>query len=64
MNKKGSYRFETQVIHAAQSPEDWKGSLYRPMPRGQLKEVNISLIPYYAWANRGPAEMTIWIPMT
>jgi DUF1680 family protein len=22
----------------------------------------ITLIPYYAWANRGPAEMTLWIP--
>ena len=19
-------------------------------------------IPYYAWANRGPGEMTVWIP--
>ncbi len=21
-------------------------------------------IPYYAWANRGPGEMTVWIPKT
>ena len=22
----------------------------------------ITLVPYHAWANRGPAEMTVWIP--
>jgi len=26
----------------------------------QSKEENITLIPYYAWANRGANEMTIW----
>jgi hypothetical protein len=24
--------------------------------------VNAIAIPYYAWANRGPSEMTVWIP--
>lgn len=23
---------------------------------------NVKAIPYYAWANRGPSEMTVWIP--
>jgi len=23
----------------------------------------IRLIPYYAWANRGPAKMEVWIPI-
>jgi len=23
---------------------------------------NVNAIPYYAWANRGPSEMTVWIP--
>lgn len=23
---------------------------------------NVTAIPYYAWANRGPADMTVWIP--
>ena len=22
----------------------------------------LKLIPYYAWANRGPASMQVWIP--
>jgi len=24
----------------------------------------VKAIPYYAWANRGPSEMTVWIPYT
>jgi len=23
---------------------------------------DFTAIPYYAWANRGPGEMTVWIP--
>jgi len=26
------------------------------------KPVPLTLIPYYAWANRGPSEMEVWIP--
>ena len=31
MNEKSSYRFNTQVIHAAQSPGDWQGSTLPPI---------------------------------
>jgi DUF1680 family protein len=27
-----------------------------------LREVELTFIPYYAWANRGPANMQVWIP--
>ena len=27
------------------------------------KPVHIRLIPYYAWGNRGKAEMTVWMPL-
>jgi len=27
-----------------------------------VTEHEITAIPYYLWANRGPAEMTVWIP--
>lgn len=26
------------------------------------KQVEVMLIPYYAWANRGPSEMEVWLP--
>ncbi|MGB9488094.1 MAG: beta-L-arabinofuranosidase domain-containing protein [Terriglobia bacterium] len=31
-------------------------------PRGEQKEVNLTFIPYYAWANRLPGAMEVWIP--
>ena len=42
--------------------------LYRPLKPRDLRAptagtVEISLIPYYAWANRGLAMMDVWIPL-
>ncbi len=40
--------------------------LYQRLGRGQapaVKPVELTLIPYYAWANRGPAKMEVWIPV-
>ena len=39
--------------------------LYRPLRERKpepRREVQITLIPYYAWANRGPSPMQVWIP--
>jgi DUF1680 family protein len=41
----------------------WEGTLYRPVSRVN-RTVNIRLIPYYAWGNRGKAEMTVWMPVS
>ena len=30
-------------------------------PSGE-NEVNFRAIPYFAWANRGPGKMTVWLP--
>jgi hypothetical protein len=32
------------------------------MPREREREVNLTFIPYYAWANRLPGAMEVWIP--
>lgn len=40
----------------------WKNSLYREVNKTDRK-VNIRLIPYYAWGNRGKADMTVWMPL-
>jgi DUF1680 family protein len=42
---------------------NWNGLLYREMSGKQPHSVNIILIPYYAWSNRGISEMTVWIPL-
>jgi hypothetical protein len=39
--------------------------LYRALgrtPQSEGKEVNLTFIPYYAWANRLPGAMEVWIP--
>ena len=44
------------------SATSWEGVLYRPVVQAE-KTVDIRLIPYYAWGNRGKGEMTVWMPL-
>jgi hypothetical protein len=56
---------------SAPEPKDrgrWGGLLYRRFePRGlpiaSSGRVQVTLIPYYAWANRGASLMEVWIPL-
>ena len=37
----------------------------RPVPTSKqvsMKQQEFTAIPYYAWANRGSGEMTVWLP--
>ena len=45
--------------------EDWDGKLYRAFSRerSNAKRIPASFIPYYAWANRGSSEMSVWLPL-
>jgi DUF1680 family protein len=43
----------------------WRHRLYRPlgsMPSAARRPVALTAIPYYAWANREPGAMRVWIP--
>jgi len=40
----------------------WKNKLYQPITNN-YKTVPLKLIPYYAWANRGKSDMTVWLPL-
>ena len=40
----------------------WTNTLYREVGKAD-KQVKIQLIPYFAWGNRGKAEMTVWMPL-
>ncbi|MBB3841831.1 hypothetical protein FHS57_005860 [Runella defluvii] len=42
--------------------KNWDKQLYRPLSQAK-KTIPLKLIPYYAWANRGQSEMTIWVPV-
>lgn len=37
------------------------GGLYRPASEGRMRPVQVRLVPYYVWGNRGENEMTVWI---
>jgi DUF1680 family protein len=41
----------------------WGNELYREFRPSAPRSVAIRLIPYYAWANRGKSEMSVWIPL-
>jgi DUF1680 family protein len=52
---------EAAVI--ARSAADWGEALYRPVGKEPVRDIRARFIPYYAWANRGPAEMSVWLPV-
>ncbi|UCD49877.1 MAG: glycoside hydrolase family 127 protein [Phycisphaerales bacterium] len=41
----------------------WGDTLYRRLSQHKAAKIDIRLIPYYAWGNRGDSEMTVWIPL-
>ncbi|WP_242691716.1 aceric acid hydrolase [Desertivirga arenae] len=44
-------------------PKEWKNTLYREVSTAD-KTAQIRLIPYFAWGNRGHAEMQVWMPVS
>jgi DUF1680 family protein len=45
-----------------QRPDPRCGPLYRPARAEPLQSFDLQLIPYFAWANRGPSAMSVWLP--
>lgn len=43
--------------------ESWTGQLYRPINKKE-ETVQLQLIPYYAWGNRGKGDMSVWLPVS
>ncbi|KAA9108146.1 glycoside hydrolase family 127 protein [Microbacterium rhizomatis] len=44
-------------------PIDETAGLYEDLADAPLRTVTARLIPYYAWGNRGPGEMSVWLPL-
>lgn len=42
--------------------EQWDGTLYREARQERFKTDSVKLIPYCVWQNRGPSEMSVWLP--
>jgi hypothetical protein len=56
----------TLSTEAAITPpaEAWEGRLYRTVSDADSREsrpFTLTAIPYYAWANREPGRMTVWV---
>jgi DUF1680 family protein len=43
------------------SPEPWRGDLYLPADRVANTAVKLRAIPYFAWDNREPGGMAVWL---
>ena len=43
--------------------EGWGDQLYASEARTEPRAaVTLRAVPYYAWANRGPGAMRVWVP--
>lgn len=49
---------------SASSEIDKSESLYKPRSQRSMNSIESSLIPYFAWGNRGRGEMSVWIPVS
>ncbi|MEY4778426.1 MAG: hypothetical protein RIS13_1174, partial [Bacteroidota bacterium] len=59
----GSSKIKTlQTNFLLVNNDSWQGKLYREI-NTQKKTIRAKLIPYYAWANRGKTDMTVWLPL-
>lgn len=41
--------------------KSWQDELYRKGVKWTKEKTELTFIPYYAWANREPGEMTVWL---
>ncbi len=40
-----------------------KNGMYRELKNMKWENHNAQFVPYYAWSNRGEAEMSVWLPL-
>ncbi|TGQ08569.1 MULTISPECIES: glycoside hydrolase family 127 protein [unclassified Mesorhizobium] len=48
------------AIGSRAEAENWGADLYRPEPPA-TKETTLKAVPYFAWDNRDPGEMLVWL---
>lgn len=41
--------------------ETFPDSLYAPLGSGEVRQLTADFVPYYAWNNRGPNGMQVWV---
>lgn len=58
----GKSRMMALAGHAYLLPAS-DGRLYQEVPATAPKAITIKLIPYFAWANRGASDMSVWMDL-
>ncbi|MFG0253737.1 MAG: glycoside hydrolase family 127 protein [Rhodopirellula sp. JB053] len=53
----------TTLTGNVQIKSDDRTNMYRPLTSPEWKSMPVRFVPYYAWSNRGTAEMTVWLPI-
>lgn len=51
---------EAELVDSA---KDWEGKLYKKLTKDTHRKVQLNLVPYFAWGNRGHTDMTVWMPV-
>ncbi|WP_127819383.1 glycoside hydrolase family 127 protein [Microbacterium sp. CPCC 204701] len=51
---------ETEIAVLPRPTDD---VLYDDLADAELTTVTTRLVPYFAWSNRGPGEMSVWLPL-
>ncbi|HEU5397274.1 MAG TPA: beta-L-arabinofuranosidase domain-containing protein, partial [Verrucomicrobiae bacterium] len=46
----------------ARTRENWTGQLYQQRQPDKFRPIRTRWIPYSVWQNRGPSEMSVWLP--
>ncbi len=54
-------QFNALIAKGKKQKENIANGLYNDYQVAEYEDVDITLIPYYAWANRGENEMSVWI---
>ena len=49
------------IVSGSRAEASQGSQLYRPAQKPVTHKTTITLIPYYAWANRGLGEMSVWL---
>ncbi len=57
----GIQTLEGTALYLDEKP--WAGELYRPLSSTSLSDFPLRMIPYFAWASRGPGGMSAWLPL-
>ncbi len=59
----GGCKVRALLVPGKRRKASQRGGLYRDYREPEEEEVTLTLIPYYAWANRGEGEMRVWLEL-